>query len=299
MKRWGFFLALMGAMLVTLSLSEQAVEAARQGLALCAHSVVPSLFPFFVLSSLFVASGCSDVPSRLLGGLMYRLFGCSGSGAGAFFLGILGGYPLGARTVGQLYTTGRLTQPESEALLCFCNNAGPAFILGLVGVVVFGDVRIGVWLYLVHVAAATIVGLLCGRTKGGGADRHVPPSAPPPFFVALVESIASAGAAMVQISAFVVFFYTALQLLTTLTGVSHPLALGIIELTRGITALNGGRSAFILASALLGWGGISVHCQTAAVLSATPLRLRRYLCAKALHALIAAALAWAISPLLF
>jgi hypothetical protein len=46
MKRWGFFLALMGAMLVTLSLSEQAADAARQGLALCAHSVVPSLFPF-------------------------------------------------------------------------------------------------------------------------------------------------------------------------------------------------------------------------------------------------------------
>ena len=104
---------------------------------------------------------------------------------------------------------------------------------------------------------------------------------------------------MVQISAFVVFFYTVLQLLTTLTGVSHPLALGMVELTRGITALNGGRDAFILASTLLGWGGISVHCQTAAVLSATPLRLRRYLYAKALHALIAAALAWAVSPLLF
>ncbi len=299
MKRWLTFTAMLAVMAAMLALSSQAAEAARQGLQLCAMSVVPALFPFFVLSSLFVSLGCADVPSQLLGGIMHRLFGCSGSGVSAFFLGILGGYPLGARTVGELYRTGRLSLPEAEGLLCFCNNAGPAFILGIAGLGVFRDLRIGVWLYLIHIAAATVVGLLLGRAKGGAAHRCTAPQPAPPFFSALVSSIASAGTTMVQICAFVVFFYTVLHLLAALTGVQQPLLLGAVELTRGITALQGGRGAFITASALFGWGGISVHCQTASVLAGTPLRLGRYLCAKSLHAAVAAALAWGVAPLLF
>ena len=52
------------------------------------------------------------------------------------------------------------------------------------------------------------------------------------------------------------------------------------------------------AAALLGWGGVSVHCQTAAVLADTDLPLGRYLAAKALQAAISAPLAWAVWPLL-
>lgn len=282
-------------MLLMLALSAQAAEAVRQGLALCARSVVPALFPFLVLSGLFVNLGCADVPARPLGSVMHRLFGCSGSGASAFFLGILGGYPLGARMVGELYRTGRIARQEGEHLLCFCNNAGPAFILGIAGAGIFGNLRIGAWLYLIHVAAATTAGLLLGRTNTASAPRSAVPQLSPPFPSALVGSITSAGTTMVQICAFVVFFYTLLYL----SPLQHPLLLGSVELTRGITALTAGRDSFVIASALLGWGGISVHCQTAAVLAGTPLSLRRYLPAKMLHALIAAALAWSISPLLF
>ena len=295
MKRWFTFFALLTAMLLMLALSTQAAEAMRQGLALCARSVVPALFPFLVLSGLFVNLGCADVPARLLGSVMQRLFGCSGSGASAFFLGILGGYPLGARTIGELYRTGRISHQEGEDLLCFCNNTGPAFILGIAGAGIFGDLRLGAWLYLIHVAAATLVGLLLRRSKAAPTPRSALPQPSPSFPSALVSSITSAGTTMVQICAFVVFFYTLLHL----SPLQHPVLLGVVELTRGITALTAGRDAFLIASALLGWGGISVHCQTAAVLADTPLSMRRYLLAKALHALIAAALAWSAAPLLF
>ena len=282
-------------MLLMLVLSTQAAGAVRLGLALCARSVVPALFPFLVLSGLFVNLGCSDVPARLLSGVMHRLFGCSGSGASAFFLGLLGGYPLGARTIGELYRTGRISRQEGEHLLCFCNNAGPAFILGIAGAGIFGDLRIGAWLYLIHASAATMVGLMLGRSNTAAAPRSAAAQPIPSFPSALVSSITSAGTAMVQICAFVVFFYTLLQI----SPLRHPLLLGIVELTRGITALTAGQSSFVIASALLGWGGISVHCQTAAVLADTSLPMRRYLLAKALHALVAAALAWSAAPLLF
>ena len=79
--------------------------------------------------------------------------------------------------------------------------------------------------------------------------------------------------------------------------VPSPLALGAVELTCGVARLSDTPAGFVTAAALLGWGGVSVHCQTAAVLEGTGVPMGRYLAAKAAQAGASAALAWAVSPL--
>ncbi len=135
-------------MVLLLWRSAVAAEAVRWGLTLCARSVIPALFPYFVVSGLFISLGFADGVGRRLEPLIRRLFGVGGAGASAFFLGLLGGYPVGGRTVGQLYRAGRLSKDEAERLLAFCNNAGPSFILGVVGAGCFGSLRTGIYLYL-------------------------------------------------------------------------------------------------------------------------------------------------------
>ena len=73
-----------------------------------------------------------------------------------------------------------------------------------------------------------------------------------------------------------------------------PLAAGLLELTNGILRLTPDRRGFITAAGLLGWGGLSVHGQTAAVLSGSGVSLRRYLPAKALQGALSAVLAAAV-----
>lgn len=289
--------ALLGLMLLFLMRSAVAAEAVRRGLSLCAQSVLPALGPYFVLSSLFVSLGLDRPISRLLGPVFTRLTGVSGTGASAFFLGLLGGYPVGGRTVGALYRSGRLTRWEAQKLLTFCNNAGPSFAIGILGLGCFRSLRAGAILYLIHVAAALLLALLPLPPKAGRAAMS-PPSAPPqpplPLLPALVQSIASA-AALVQVCAFVVFFMALSALFSDVTGLYHPLLLGFLELTGGTAQLDGNRSGFIMAAALLGWGGLSVHGQTASVLADTDLRLTPYLLAKALQALFSAAIAAALT----
>ena len=97
MREWGRKAALAAALLVCMAVllwqNETASAAVRQGLALCARSVIPSLFPFFVVVSFAVGCGFFTVLRRL--GLPV--------GAAVFLMGIVGGYPVGARTVGELY----------------------------------------------------------------------------------------------------------------------------------------------------------------------------------------------------
>lgn len=111
-----------------LLLPEISAQAARDAMLLCAQTLIPSLFPFFVLSSLLIACGASELLSALLSPLMRPLFGLSGTGAAALALGLCGGYPVGARTAAELVENGALSRDEGERLLAFCNNAGPGFL---------------------------------------------------------------------------------------------------------------------------------------------------------------------------
>lgn len=289
-------LGLLGVMALLLICSADAAQAVRDALALCAQSVIPALFPFFVVSSLFIDLGCAAVLGRSLAPVMHRLFGVSGAGGTAFLLGIIGGYPVGGRTAGELYRSGQCERKECERLLAFCNNAGPSFILGIAGLGCFGSVRVGAWLYLIHVGAAVMVGLLFRSTSRqmGRPEKTETPR----WADALIEAVRGGAMSMVIICAFVVFFLVILRLFSRFTGIQHGAILGIVEMTNGILRLANDRRGFIWAAGLLGWGGLSVHCQTAAVLSGSGLSLKRYFIGKALQAAISMAAAWPVSLLL-
>ncbi len=286
-KRKLWALILVSVMVLLLWRSAVAAEAVRRGLTLCARSVIPALFPYFVVSGLFISLGFADGVGRRLEPLTRRLFGVSGAGASAFFLGLLGGYPVGGRTVGQLYRAGRLSKDEAERLLAFCNNAGPSFILGVVGVGCFGSLRTGVYLYLIHAFSAVLVGILFRKKApvSGQKVRYSATFGPVPAFV---RAVGEAAEGMVRLCGFVVFFLVILALITDLTGLNHPVLLGLAELTTGVTALEGRPGDLVWAAALLGWGGLSVHGQTAAVLSDTDLGLGRYFLGKILQAIFSA-----------
>ena len=286
-KRKLWALILVSVMVLLLWRSAVAAEAVRRGLTLCARSVIPALFPYFVVSGLFISLGFADGVGRRLEPLTRRLFGMGGAGASAFFLGLLGGYPVGGRTVGQLYRAGRLSKDEAERLLAFCNNAGPSFILGVVGVGCFGSLCTGVYLYLVHAFSAVLVGILF-RKKAPVLGQKVRYSAPFKPIAAFVRAVGEAAEGMVRLCGFVVFFLVILALITDLTGLNHPVLLVLAELTTGVTALEGRPGDLVWAAALLGWGGLSVHGQTAAVLSDTGLDLGRYFLGKILQAIFSA-----------
>lgn len=287
--------------LLLLTCGNTAAQGVRDGISLCLASVIPALFPFFVAAQLLTTLGAAEVLGRAAGPLFRRLFGIDGAGAAAFLLGLIGGYPVGAKAVGSLVRQGLLSPEDGARLLTFCNNAGPAFILGIVGGGVFHSPRAGVWLYLLHAASATAVGLLLCRT-GGVKSLAVPRTAsavpvkkpPTSLAAAFIEAVQSGVRAMAGVCGFVIFFLVLLRLAEGTLGSLPPLAAGLLELTNGILRLTPDRRGFITAAGLLGWGGLSVHGQTAAVLSGSGVSLRRYLPAKALQGALSAVLAAAV-----
>ena len=236
-----------------------AAEAVRRGVTLCLTSVIPALFPFFAVSSLLVSLGAGDA-ARVLERPFRALFRCGGAGAAAFLLGMIGGYPVGASTVAALVRRGDVSLAEGQRLLAFCNNAGPAFIIGVAGLTVFGSARVGAYLYLIHITAAAAAGVLLRGRHTAEAGTYRAPSRQSPLS-AFLASVQGAASAMGRVCAFVVFFLVLLSLAETVIGALPPWAAGFLELTNGILRLSPTRSGFVTAAALLGWG--AWHVMTA------------------------------------
>lgn len=303
-----------------------AQQGARDGLALSLQLAVPALFPFFLTSGLLTGTGVTDALGRLCARPLARLYGLPGCAAGPLLLGLTGGYPVGAASAAELYRTGALTRAQAERLLGFCNNTGPAFIVGVCGAGLLGSVRAGLGLYAVHALAALITGL--AMTAAPAENAAVTPArraAAPrePFSSLLVRVTRDSFSSCLSISAFITAFSVLRAVLDT-TGVlalartlltpacaalglpaetAHPLLTGALELTSGLALLPElhlpARQALPVMSALLAFGSLSVWCQSMSVCAGSGLRLRRCFIGKCLHAAVAAALAaiWcALSP---
>ena len=194
--------------------------------------------------------------------------------------------------MGQLYREGRISCGEAERLLSFCNNAGPSFILGVVGLGCFQSLTAGWALYLIHAVSAVLVGVLLRGKSRPKPGLFPPHRLPEKILPAFIRSVQDSALAMLRVCGFVVFALVVQALVTEWTGVSHPAALGFIELTGGVMRLGSGRTGFVWAAALLGWGGLSVHGQTAAVLADTNLKMGLYFLGKLLQAALSALLAY-------
>ena len=285
--------ALSAAVLLTLR-PEAASEGVRTGLRLCAGTVIPSLFPFFVVISLLLQLGLADALQGVCGPVMGPLFHMRGACALPLLAGLLGGYPSGARTAAGMYAQGRLTREEAETLLGFCDNCGPGFLLGYAGAAVLGDPRLGAALCGVHILSALITGMiLCRVRRQRGTPQALPRSGgeAASFAQALTASARGAVESTLNVCAFVVLFQT---LAALLPGELPWYALGALELVTGMSALPGGKAGFVAAAVLAGWGGVSVHCQALALTAPEGLSFRAHWAGKALQAGVSAVLAAAV-----
>ena len=285
----------------------KAVSAAMtQALKLCVQVLLPSLFPFFVLSSMVISTGVIQRLSTRLEKPFQWLFGLPGSFGAALLLGAAGGYPVGAKTIATLYQQGQCSKRDAEKALRFCNNAGPAFLISAVGASLLQDPHAGLKLYAVHVLSALIIGFIYRKNTDhvkyhGITADHMRSTATISLFL---RAVTDAFSSFLNVSAFVLIFSvisTMLQQLPLIDSLHclpgggilwYGLLAGFLELTSGVACLTqGGLPPSILLPALsflCGWGGCSVQFQTINLLHDAGLSCRQYLKSKLLQGILAA-----------
>lgn len=304
--------------------SKTNLAAAKNGLVLWANNVVPSLLPFFIATELLSYTNVVNVLGKLLNPIMKPIFNVPGVGSYAFLMGIISGYPTGAKIVCNLKEQGLLTDVEAERLLAFTNNSGPLFILGTVGVSLFGNTLIGFLLLLTHILSCITVGFLFRfwrkneKTNYSNLKINTKSSKTQVNFSNLGEilgkSISSSISTIVVIGGFVILFSVILSILKNsniielLASIIFPIfklfgiqdfnfcisfISGILELTNGVMGIStipckNISINIILSSFLLGFAGISILLQVYSIISKSNISIKPYIIGKFLHGTFAA-----------
>ena len=299
-----------GAGAVLLFCSPWVGEGIRRGLAVCASVMIPSLFPFLILSDFVASTRVGRLLERPLGGIARWVYRCPAELAPAILMSWIGGYPAGARVLAGMVERGELSSKDAGAALTFCVNSGPAFLVAVVGAGVFRSPGWGCFLFGCQLAAGVITGrLLCRRPLRVGRGRAGSCLSPAAGFV---RAVTSATSGMLSICAFVLVFSALCQVLEAagllalwgewLSGVTGGLLTpqGAVCLCSGFLEIGGGcalaqslppgQGALVLPF-LLSFSSLSVICQLAACFGDHPVDGGLLVRARLLHGLLTALLA--------
>lgn len=301
--------------ILLLMFSKTNLIASKNGLILWATCIVPSLFPFFVATELLNQTKIPQLFGRYFYRYMKPIFNVPGEGAYAFIMGIICGYPTGAKIVSSFYNNGICTKAEAERMLAFTNNSGPLFIVGTVGVSFFGNTQIGVLLLFTHLLASLSVGILFSFISHFFVKRFTRSANEKIYNTKectinnlgdfLMSSISSSISTLFIIGGFVIIFSVIVSILNninffnifTYLGIplkySKSIFSGIIELTTGISLASSIIAKnisynIIICAFLLGFGGISVLLQVFSISSKANLSIKWYFYGKILQGSFAA-----------
>lgn len=285
------FFAAVGVMVLIFD-SRCALEGARAGMDLCIRTVIPSMFPFLVLSMMFTTS-LGNVDGRFI----HRLSGVMKipvTAAPILIPAFLGGYPVGAKCVANLYNNGAIDKQHAERLLAFCSNAGPSFLFGMVSAF-FPDRHMAWKLWLIHILGAVFTGILYPVTAKETENNRDLQTA-----VQKDDLMLSALKAMGIVCGWVVLFRTVTAflkkwILWLLPPWLEAIIIGVLELSNGCCALLEIQNVdlrFIICSCILALGGVCVLFQTISVTKG--LSLRNYYVGKFIQTLFSLLLSSAV-----
>ena len=273
---------------------------AKLGLTLWFHTVLPALLPFMILSSFMIKQNVTGSVSRVVYPVFARIFGLSRAGCYPAVIGLLSGYPVGAKTTAQLYREKMLSKDEAQYLLTFCNNASPMFLLEYIGVNCMG-LKYPAVLPIIVYLSAWLGTFIAGRRRFYRQNTEGLRSfccEEQSIIVSLDESILDAFVTITKIGGYIMLFSILAQILSELLPVSDIIkyiGIGILEITTGGAVISKLAVADWLRNALLAglcaFGGLSSAAQTASVLTGTDLKTSAYLGSKLRQAVIAVLLA--------
>lgn len=251
-------------MLLLILDTQTAAAGAAEGIDLCIKVIIPSLFPFFIVTTYLNASllGMRIPGLRTLG----RLLHVPSGGESLLLLGLIGGYPVGAQLVADAYRQSQLKKRTGQILLGYCSNAGPAFIFGVAGTL-FSSFWTPLFLWLIHLLSAVATGLLLPQpaytTMSWDTDRNI----------SIVQALQKSISICASVCGWVVVFKIIMAYLAHFAAgfleSSHMVLLtGILELSNGclkLAEINSEAVRFVLCAVFLAFGGICVLLQTLSV----------------------------------
>lgn len=274
-------------------------------------NLLPSLFPFFVMSDLLLAYGFVDIVSFFLGFIMTKWFYLPKDAAFAFFVSLFSGFPSGSKYVNDLLNTKKISIDDANYLIMFTHFANPFFIVTTIGLFLLSNIKAGYIILISHILSNIIVAFIFRKKKvilnnDNNYKKAFYLSSPDkPFITILTNSIFKSFKTLVNMLGIIMIFLmitTIIKKIIPLTGITNGLLSGFLEMTQGVKYISSldislPIKASIL-SAIVSFSGLSVHFQVKSIIDGTDIKYSNFLKARVVQSFISFFLTLAIFKIL-
>ena len=266
-----------------------------KGLDTCLYAILPSLFPFTVLSLYITKIGLFNGESKILSFITSRIFKQPANVFPVIILSLIGGFPIGAKLTYELLSNRQITKNQALRLNLFCMSGGPAFVVLSVGLNMLNSQKAGVIMFASTTLSSIILGIISSlfddkeMLNSKNCKKNISPS------LALSSSITDSINTILSICAWIILFSAVIECLNYINFNGQILLYlkSILEVTGGCVLLAGKVNLPII-TALLGFGGLCVHCQVSSYISASGLKYYKFLIFRMLNAILSATICYFI-----
>ena len=295
-----FYLGFIG---ILLCFPDNTIGYAYQGLSQWATRMVPTLFPFMIISSMMIYTGIDIYITKLLKFFLKPLFPCSTNAFYAIIMGFLCGFPMGARATCDLRKNRKISKAEAEYLLAFCNNIGPTYFFGIVFPILELIGYHNKFLLLFGVYGIPLLyGIFLGKIKQNSdlspqesEENDNEGTAPIPIITALRLACTNSIQSILLLGGYVTFVnaFRAIPELLHFSDIAKSISGVFLEIVYGIPELLNGKTlsskwvAFYIMTAI-SFNGICCMLQTSSITLEEELSMKKYIFHKIIITLIAA-----------
>lgn len=288
------------------------IPVAAESLLQCLTIVIPSIFPFLVLTEMLSKTDFFNIVGNKTDTFSKKVFKVTGTAFSIVFLGYLCGFPGAAKLSTDLYKDKKISYEDTVRLSLFVNNPGPLFIIGTIGIGILDSMKVGIMLLIVQIVSSLITGLILNNfikiksIKVSHENRLSNSLQRQKCLNIIIDAITNAFYTMIPITGTIVFFSFFSEVVVSIkeilplhhihnnfeyNGLINASIKCFFELSNGLSSIIPEISSTALflpiLSLICAWSGISIHIQIINFYIKAKVPIRYYLIGKIFNMILA------------
>lgn len=259
------------------------------------ENIFPSLFPFFLVANILTNIGFVEFIGNMFSKSMYFLFKIKKECAFIFIMSMLSGFPSSAKYIDDLLSKSLIDKKDAEKALLFSFFSNPLFIVNTIGIMFFDNMRIGILILICHYLGNVVIGVLFRGFNINNYSNHIEEFKSKKidiiriFLDAIIDSLKTLALIFGIITVFLIIT-SIVSAIFHFNFITTSLISSVLEITSGLKLLSQTSLSIdlkiVLSTAVLSFGGLSIHAQIFSILNKYNIRYRYFLLARILHATI-------------
>lgn len=281
--------------------SKDVAESITFSVSIWKDNLLPSLFPFFLISELLIEYGFIEFISYLFGKSMVSLFSLPKEASYAFFISLFSGFPSGSKYVKDLLDRNLITENDANYLIMFTHYSNPLFIISTIGIFLLNNVKLGYIILLSHILSNILVAFIFRKKKKVTYKKEslseiinkISEKKKKKVITTLVDAIWKSFTVLVNMLGIIMFFLIITTLIDNIFKLSFfPKAIisGFLEMTQGVKYISQSTLSPNLKAAIIGaiisFSGLSVHFQVKSIIDNSKIKYKNFLKARIIQSIL-------------